>query len=320
MGDISLTSAYTMVELAKRTNNKVFLDIAEVLDKKLAMIRDGVWVEANQLTGHVHAKRVLLPTGTWRAPNSGVAASISQVSQNVESIGLLEDRSEIDEYLVEISPDPRTARYQEDIAHVEGLAQTFSTAIWYGNLTSPDPLKPTGFTTRYNTLGTNVLSCGASGGASLWIIEWGVGKVHFIYPRGQANTFVKMIDLGKQLMEDGITSGNKLVKYVTQYKINGGIVINDERCIARLCNIGTGTANLVDEDLLIQLLNNMPDEGESAVIYCNPTVKTQFDIKAKNKPGLFQWSQDPFGKPVLSFRGVPVRVDQMLTTSESTVS
>ncbi|MCE5226765.1 MAG: hypothetical protein LLG05_13035, partial [Porphyromonadaceae bacterium] len=41
-------SQYTLVELAKRTNNGNLLEIAEVLSITKEMFQDAVWIEANQ--------------------------------------------------------------------------------------------------------------------------------------------------------------------------------------------------------------------------------------------------------------------------------
>jgi hypothetical protein len=321
---MALKDQLTLVELAKRTNNKQMLDIAEVLDKKVPMLRDAVWLEANQLTGHVINRRTYLPTGTFRGVNEGVPKSASQTKQITEPIGRLEDRSEVDEYLIDLAPNPKEFRYDEDIAHVEGLAQTMGDAILYAALAT-DPLKFDGIQTRYDALSlANVWDNGdASSGAvtSAYLIQWGKRKAHFVYPRNLMNEFIRMVDKGQQLVEDGITAGNKFWAYVTQFVFNMGISVWDDRCIQRIANIGPGTANNFDIDLGIKALNEMPDEGDGAVLYVNTTVKSQIEIAAKNAADpILRWTKVDGVGDVLMFKNAPVRVHEKIKNTESVVS
>ena len=310
----------TLVDLAKRTNNKDMLPIAEVLEKKMPMLKDGPWVEANQLTGHVHARRVYLPTGEFRSVNQGVAKSITQVGQFTEHIGLLEDRSEVDEFLIDLAPAPKQFRYDEDIGHVEGLGQTMADTLLYASLAAT-PLRFDGIATRYGLLANaNVWGNGDATGASVtsaYIIQWGNTKVHFIYPRNKRETFVQMIDKGLLLVEDGITTGDKFWAWVTQFKMNMGLVINDLRCIQRIANIGTTTANHFDPDLGIKAINNMVDGGEGAIMYVNATVLSQLEITAKNAPGIVRWIKTEKDGDVLMFKNVPVKLFEKIKDTET---
>jgi len=310
----------TLVDLAKRTNNKDMLPIVEVLVKKMPMLKDGPWVEANQLTGHVHARRVYISTGEFRAVNQGVAKSITQVGQFTEHIGMLEDRSEIDEALVDLAPAPKQFRYDEDIGHVEGLGQTMANSLLYASLAAT-PLQFDGIATRYDTLANvNVWGNGdasANSVTSAYIVQWGNRKVHFIYPRNMMDTFVKMIDKGLLLVEDGITAGDKFWAWVTQFKMNMGLVINDLRCIQRIANIGTAAANHFDPDLGIKAINNMVDGGEGAIMYVNATVLSQLEITAKNAPGIVRWIKTEKDGDVLMFKNAPVKLFEKIKDTEA---
>ena len=321
---MALADQLTLVELAKRTNNKQMLDIAEVIDKKVPMLRDAPWLEANQLTGHVINRRTYLPTGIFRGVNQGVPKSASQTKQVTEPIGLLEDRSEVDEYLIDLAPEPKEFRYEEDIAHVEGLAQTMGDAILYAAL-STDPLKFDGLSTRYNALTlANVWDNGdatADEVTSAYFVQWGKRKVHFVYPRNLMNQFIKMVDLGKQLVEDGITAGNKFVALVTQFKFNMGLALWDEHCFQRIANIGTGVSKPFDIDLGIQALNEMPDEGNGSVLYVNTTVKSQLEIAAKNgADAILRWVKVDGVGDVLYFKNAPIRVHEKIKNTEAVVT
>ena len=322
--EVDVSAQLTLVELAKRTNNKQTLDIATVLSKMHPVIGDMVWVEANQLTGHVHTREAALPAGTWRDVNEGVSPSAAQTEQVTEQIGYLEDRSEIDELLVQLAPDPRAFRYNEDLRHLEGIGQTIETAFWYGDRAAY-PKRINGICTRYNTLSPtpdNVQDAGSAATCtSVYIIKWGVNEVFMIYPRNSKTLGIEKNDKGLELITT--TAPARLYMWVTQFKFNLGICVRDHRCVQRLANINGAsgaTANVVDEDKLIEMYYNIPGGHEGCVMYCNKAVATQLAIKAKNKPNVFWPTTDAFGNPVIKFWDIPIHVSEMITSSETAVA
>ncbi|MFO7865961.1 MAG: hypothetical protein R6V02_03995, partial [Candidatus Aminicenantes bacterium] len=115
-----LATTHTLVELAKRTNNKEVLDIAYYMQRN-PLLQDALWQEANGIDSHVHTKASAIPTASIRRANKGVDPSVAQTEQVQEPIIDIEDRSEIDELLVNRAPNPRKYRYNEDILHLEGM-------------------------------------------------------------------------------------------------------------------------------------------------------------------------------------------------------
>lgn len=325
MADVSLQTYHTFVELAKRTNNKELLDIAEVLDEENEIIADAIWHEANLLAGHKHTRRAYVGTSSddaFRDINDGVSPSVMQTEQYVEPIGLMEDRSEIDEALVDLAPNPQQYRYEEDIAHIEGMAQKFAYNVFNGD-SSSNTKCPDGLITRYNTLSLgNVWDCGGSGGdtTSVFLIQWGPKGVFFVYPRNSPNMGVEMNDLGKQLITT--TAPARYLAYMTQFKMNFGIVIRDDNAVQRITNIEDGgAANLFDENQAIRALNHMPRKGKGAIMYVNETVLSQIEIMAKDKPNVFYTSEDAFGKPVTYFnRRIPIHLCDQIGITETAVA
>jgi hypothetical protein len=317
-----LTTRLTLVELAKRTNNKQLLEIAEVLSETLPVVENAPWYEANQKVSHLHNRRAAIPEGTWRAVNEGIGSTSSQTEQYVEPIGLLEARSEIDEYEVSIAPNPKQFMNQENLAFIEGMSQQIEDAFFYGSRAST-PNGIDGLVTRYSDLSLeNVYDCGDSTGSSVtsaYIVQWGPKGVYLVYPRGSKTAGVQAKYLGKMLVTDGGGS-NQFLAHVTQFKFNLGIVIRDNRSVQRIANIGTTTANHFDEDLAIKALNRMPRKAKGAVIYVGPTVKDQLDIYAKDKTNVHYTIENVFGKEVTFFRGVPVKKCDAIKDTESVVT
>jgi len=311
----------TLVEIAKRTHNGMAIDIAEQLNKDNAVLDDAVYVQANGISNHITTKRLSLPTGSWRQINAGVARESSRTQQVVETIGRLEAYSQIDSALVDLAPDKKKFRWSEDISFLEGMSQTLATAIFYGsNVGAPEQFN--GFATRYaSTSDDNVWSLSGTGSdlASVWIVQWGSDKVHMVYPANDSAA-------GLQAKDDGLLttyddSNNPYKVYQTHFRLYAGMVVRDDRCIQRLCNIETaGSSNILDEDYLIKALRQMPQGGSGAVIYMNKTIMTQLDIIAKDKSNVSYTPDGPFGRPQISFRGYPIKLVDALLDTESAVS
>lgn len=316
-------SQYTLVELAKRTNNGNLLEIAEVLSITKEMFQDAVWIEANQTASHVGTKRTNLPSGTHRQANQGVASEASSTKQVAEPICRLEAHSRVDEAILDLAPDKAKARSQEDLAFVEGLGQTIETNMIYGDIdTNPEQID--GLATRYDaTADANVIGASGTGNdtTSLWIIEWGPMKVHMIYPKG-SQAGLQTEDMGKQLVTND--SGSTyfwawFTKFVAWY----GLYVHDDRCVQRIANIETsGSTNTLDDNDIIEALNLLPQAGGggSTAIYVNRTLKTQLEILAKDKTNVNYTSDNAFGVPVTRFRGIPVRLCESIVNTESAIT
>jgi hypothetical protein len=323
MGTVVVGAQFTMLELAKRTNNKDVLDIANVLAEKNEVLQDAAWVEANQKTTHVGTKVVSLPSGTWRGANQGVGSSTATTRQHSEPIGRLEDFSDIDEMILDLEgSNGKAVRGKEDELHLEGLGQTLSETINRGDK-SDDPNSFNGLSQRYDSLSdANVLGAGGDGSdlTSLWIIEWGPKACHLIYPRG-SNIGISAEDKGKVRITP--TSSTAYYAYESQFVVQAGMFVVDDRCVQRIANIETsGSENILDDDQIIEALNYMPTAGGSGntVIYINRVLKTQFDILAKDKANVNYTSDNAFGMPVTRFRGVPVRMWESILNTEDALT
>jgi len=347
MATHALRDQLTLVELAKRTLSGQHLTIAEVLAETNEVLTDAVWVESNQPTSHVTSKRVSLPTGTWRKINGGVYREASTTKQIVETIGLCETYSVVDKFLVDIAANPREFRSSEDLAFVEGLSQTLANALFTDNAgtvpgdMSANPERFNGFPIRYDDVSDcdNVRTPATTGDSanvctSVWIIQWSPSMVHMIYPRG-SKMGIEVRDLGEQTIQSGLmTTGTDISTvsssgtiseyqaYRTHFKLACGLVVRDDRCVQRYCNIEDVTtgAGLFDEDDLIKMANALPYQGKNAVMYANQTMKNKLDIAAKDSGNLATAViEDVFGRPITTFRGIPVRRVDAITMLESIV-
>lgn len=335
MSEINLGGVYTLAELAKMIapGDDSFLFCANTLARKNPIVDEVIIVEANQLLTHVGNRQLTLPTITFRAINQGVAPTAHREEQITEPMALMEAMSQVDVEATKLGPgSPEQVRQRIDKAHVEAMAQKLATTLFYGNV-ADDPLSFNGLATRFNSTTKypngdsswyyNVVSGGGSGSdtTSIWVVEWGLDKAHLLYPKGtKAGIEIKF--LGEQLVTDS-GGTNKFLAYVTDFKWRCGIFVNDERCIQRIANIeASGTENTFSDDQLITMINRLPSMGEDSMtrIYVNRTIRTQMDIMVKDKTNVnYTVDKDPFGKPLLYFRGIPVKVCDAIVDTETAI-
>ena len=137
MAEVNVNAKLSWIETAKRIapGDKNLMEITEVMTEQLPMLQDIPWYKCNQLLSDKVNRRTSLPTGTWRKAYQGVASKASSTQTVTQPVALLEARSEIDEDIVDNSPDPKGTRRQEDVAFTEGLAQQLGDAIIEGTLT-----------------------------------------------------------------------------------------------------------------------------------------------------------------------------------------
>ena len=319
MATVTVNSQLTLVELAKRTLNNQIVDIAEVLSKVIQVLEDAVWVECNKQENHTFTQRLLLPTGSWRSLNAGVAGEASVTKQVTEGTGMLETYSTIDAELVRLAGNSKKFRMSEDIAFVEGLMQTFGTALGYGN-TGVNPEQIDGWAVRYATLGTMIKGASGTGSdtGSVWAVQWGENKCHMLYPQG-SKIGMDLRDLGEQTVTD--SDSNPYQAYRSYFQFHPGFAVHDNRCIGRVANIETaGAANLFDPDKLIAIMNEMVERAAGAVLYCNSTLMTQMDIQAMDKANVYYSVADLFGVPTTHFRRLPIKQFDSLTITESAIT
>lgn len=338
------TTVLTYADWAKRVDNDYRIaTIVELLSQTNEIMLDMLVLEGNLPTGHKTTVRTGLPTATWRLLNYGVPNGKSTTAQIVDTCGLLETFNNIDEEIAELNGNTQAFRMSETMAFLEGMNQQMASTLMYGN-TAVNPERFMGFAPRYNTVSTasaqtawNVIDAGGTGSdnASIWIVTWGPNTVHGIFPKGSRAGLEHNPLPGKWPVLDA--NGNQYMAYKEQYKWKLGLTVRDWRYVVRICNIDVSdlstvnAANLINA--LIRGLRRLPTAPITAspvqtsdtpsiqgvmgrtAIYCNRTISTFLDLQATNKTNVLLQLQQFDGRPVTTFRSIPVRtVDALLNT------
>lgn len=343
------TQYLTLGDWAKRQEDNKIPVIVDLLGQSNQWLEDMLWTEGNLPTGHKTTVRTGLPEGTWRMLYQGVAPTKSTTAQVVEGIGNLEAYSQVDKDLADLNGNTAQFRMSETAAFMEGLSQQFSSALSYSN-SLETPAQFMGFAARYNTLNTasavsaNVIDAGGTGSTntSIWFVGWGPNKVFGIFPRGKISG-LQHRDLGEWTQTNN--DGSMYQVYRDHFKWECGLAIADWRYAVRIANIDvdaldtTASANMVK--LLIAAANKFPTvpsnlgavqtatQASEALapprfaIYCNRTIRTALEQQIVDKPGssnstIYLTPETWDGKPVVTFRGVPIRtVDSLLNTEDA---
>jgi hypothetical protein len=342
------TTALTYADWAKRQDDdgKTAV-IVDLLSQANEILEDMLVVEGNLPTGHKTTVRTGLPQGTWRQLNFGVQNTKSTTAQIVDTCGNLEAYSVIDKDIADLNGNTARFRLTEDSAFFEGMGQQMAAAFMYSNALST-PAQIMGLAPRYNTVSlanaqtaANVIDMGGTGSTntSLWFVSWGENTIHAIFPKGK-KAGLQHIDMGEWPVLDG--SGGTYQAYRSHFKWETGLTVRDWRYAVRLANIdvtqltGGSAPNLING--LIRGVNRLPTQpvgagpvqsattpsgvvgGGRTAIYCNRIVRTWLDIQATNKVNVLLKMEEWHGKPVLTFRGIPIRtVDQILSNEARVV-
>lgn len=341
----------TLVDVASRRDAEGNIPvIAEMLSQCNDFNDDLPWVEANEMGGHEFVFRTSIPGGAWRQYNTGVPYSKSTTAKSRVGLAMLEDYSQVDRALARHSGDPERFRETEDVAFLEGMSQTIVQTFFYGN-TVVNPAAFMGLAPFYNTINTataqnanNVLNGGGTGtsNSSLWLICWGPDTIFALFPRG-SKAGLQMEDKG-DVVPGFDAVGNRFEAYTSWFSQEAGLCPKDWRYAARYANLDVTAAGLagpsapdlfanMSEMLLLMpkltaatsgiTKSDAPEDnatGIRPVFYCNRTIRHYMDIQAIRDRNVLLSMDDYAGKPVMGYRGIPVKTVDQIQNTEATVN
>jgi hypothetical protein len=341
------STALTYADWAKRLDDGYHVaTIIELLSQTNEILDDMLVVEGNLPTGHKTTVRTGLPQATWRLLNTGVPNAKSMTAQIVDTCGNLETYAVIDKDVADLNGNTADFRLSEVKAFLEGMSQQVAATLIYGNQFI-NPERFTGFSPRYSTVNSansqtaaNVLDSGgtASTNSSIWIVVWGPDTTHATFPKGKI-TGLQHRDMGEWPVQD--LAGNTYQAYRDHFKWEIGLVGRDWRYVVRLSNIdvtqltGVNAANLIN--LLVRGLYRLPTAPAGAttiqtsdtpeiranmgrtVMYANRVLRTYLDLQAMNKTNVLLRIEEFDGKPITTFRGIPLRTCDAILNNEARV-
>jgi len=321
----------TLADLYKRQDDKKQIArIIELLAQTNPILDDMIAVECNDGTTHLTTMRTGIPEGTFRRLYQAVQPTKSTTKQVRDATGMIENWSEIDAKLVELSGNPGALRLSEATAFLEGLNQTAAQRIFYGN-TVTDPEEFLGLAPRFSSKaaenGGQIVDAGGTGSdnTSIWFVVWGENTVHGLYPRG-SRAGIQRDDKGKQTKE---TADGVYDVYREKFSWDLGLSVRDWRYVSRIANIDVsemqaGNVKLYDfmRKAYYKLRQRVVTGGRAA-IYANRDVLETLDALATNAGATDSFVRlrpmEIEGKEVLTYRGIPIRETDALLNTEARV-
>lgn len=311
------------------------------------------WTPCNANLSYKGARDATEPTPTDISYDMGVAGSYGTSEPYEEPTTMIAGKIEIDENKLEDRGSGKVAFLNDEMRrHFGGLRKGFGDRAFYGDR-GTYPLRLRGFCYRsaYNAVSSSYVYDNSGGSASatanktsVWVIRTGPTHFQMSYPQhddggdtmpvgdarmsGNAMGF-KRKDFGSQLISDGT---NSYPGYVIWYQWRFGMVVHDPRAVARICNISTSNIDSVDDfafnhlyliDVLGDFLEYFGDL-QNTVIVVPTIVHTQIAKEIDSKANVYGTIDDPFGRPISTFKydgvAVPICTCNSIVKTESKVS
>ena len=319
--------------------------VIEMLMEANPVMDDAVAVECNNGTSHIHTVRTGLPSVAWGKLYQGIAQSKSTKAQVQDTTGFVEALSTVDKRLLDLSTNANALRLSEAKAFLEAMEQEVTSTFFYGN-TASAPNEFMGLSPRFNDLsapnGGQIIDCGGVGSdnTSLWIVGWGVGRCHLLYPKG-TKAGVQREDKGEQRVLDASNNPYYVLEEMFSHHI--GVAVADWRYVVRLANIDV--SNLRADPTNIDGSNNslyhflrkgyyamhgrrpsnlQTGNAGRTVIYGNKDILEALDALQSNTGANDTFARlrpaEVEGKEVMAYRGMPLRETDALLNTEAQVT
>lgn len=314
--------------------------IIEAAAKANGIIGDATYVECNDGSRHKHVIRTGIPEPAFRRFNAGVQPSKSETVPVVDTTGMIEDYSEVDKSLADLSGNAAAFRASEVIAKMQGFNNFVAHNMIYGD-TAATPEGFMGLAPRFNdpavASGRQLINGGGSGSdnTSIWFVTWGGKGCNLIYPKGSVVGYQHR-DLGETTKE--MASNNLMQIYRDHMKWDIGMTLGDWRSCARVCNIDVSNltadaatgADLLDlmidaEEVLdtsATMAVNMDGELVSGktCIYVGRTIAKFLRKQALNKSNVELRVEEVAGKRVTMWGEYEVKRIDAITETEAAIS
>jgi len=325
MAELGFDSRYHLSGLSKLTKNNQVLNFAKVLSQRKPILDDMPILPSNEILGYTGMRETSIPTPQIIKVGDGWDASVVQWAGYSEVISMFKDRCQIPKDALRIQPQKATMRLRILNRHIEGFGQGVCNHLFNGSsITTPE--KFDGLDVRYTTPDADDVNDPDSGDmgvydmegtgddtTSIWMIQWSPEKVFGISPMNDPHKGIRVEDKGEQWVTSTSGAGEggndkKRWDYVTELAWDIGLVVHDMRSVKRIRNIESAISNR-SVDLVNKIIEARNDfEGEETVwMYVNGRIFTHLDILTMDKTNVKYSSDNPYGKPLLMFRDMPIR-------------
>lgn len=251
------------------------------------------------------------PAGQLRGFNEGVDSEKTGAKITEDATCMVSTYSVIDAEILKQNNFSAAFCAQNDAAFQRGLAHAMAERVFQGSR-ALDPRGIDGLQARYNKVGNGVIDAAGTAANTLsdiWVINWGLDKVHGIFPEGGA-AGLQVFDRGEQDVYDA--SSRRYRGFITDYMWNFGIAVEDPMQVVRIANVDNtalesnpSAVNLYQ--LLIKAIESLPqDPGAQCAIYMNNTCRTALRLQILAMNNVDLQYETVAERKVQVFSGIPV--------------
>lgn len=331
-----------LIELHKRKDpDGNIAQVVEALHTINPVMKDANVINCNNGTTHRTTIRTGIGSATWGELYKGIPFSKSQTAQVEDVTGFIERLSNVDQRLLDISPDAAAVRLSEAQPALESISQEFEQSVFYSNVhTNGNQLH--GLAPRYNAVSgvaaaSQVIDGGGTGSdnTSIWFVGWGDQQCSILTPESMG-AGIKREDMGLQRVLDD--DGNPYFAKEEKFCQYGGLTVKDYRFVSRICNVDISDVRAGTVDLYGLMRkayyanqarrNPKVDNGGMVAagrmsIYCNSDILEALDAlgtNAGNSDNFVRLGKGELdGAEVDTYRGFPVRETDALLNTEARV-
>lgn len=327
---------FTFLDVLKRLDvSEEALLLGNALAQTNEILDDLLIVQANEYMVNRVGKYTSLGQASRRRANQGFNPSKAGVEDQVDAASIWADRIAIDEFVLARTPDRSGMIEQELMAKRDNLNIQMAYDLFYGNpaLTLDSML---GIAPRLNStqIPTVISAGGATACTSMYLLTHEKDTFMAWYPATHPGG-IKYINRGpNQPITD--SAGKTFYGEVHDLEWALGISLKNERRCARVANIATGslsnlgavvsggTANGPDLiDLAIRAMSACQNvRNLNKDWYVNRTVLSFIarQFKAQANHWITRQEIEGEGDPIFRILGVPVKLVEQITNSETVVS
>jgi hypothetical protein len=331
MAQLGFDTRYHLSALSKLSKNGQIIRFGKVLTEKKPMMEDMPFVPSNEILSFSGVRETSIPTPQIIKVGDGWDASVVQWAAFSEVISMFKDRSVIPKDTLRIQPKKVTKRLTILDRHIEGFGQGVCNHIIHGSSVAT-PEKFDGFGVRYTTpdatdptnptngsLGVYDMAGTGSDTTSIWMIQWSPEKVFGTYPVNDPHKGIQVDDMG--LVYVTAENSKKRWDYITELAWDLGLVVEDQRAVKRIRNIES-SLSAISTDLIKKIIEARNDfMGEETVwMYVNSRIFTHLDWLTVDKTNVKYSSENPYGKPMMMFRDMPIRKCPSILNDETAVA
>lgn len=334
--ELGLDTRYNLIDMLKLVKDNRFISFAEVLTEKNPLLFDFPTLPANGILSHEGSREVSLPTPQIIKVGAGHDSSTVRWDNYKEEISIFVDRVVIPKHTADLQPDFAAFRAKAEDRHAEGFGQGVCNHVIYGTSVA-SPEKFDGLDVRYSvpdsTDPTNpssssadfaVFDAGGSGSdtMSMWLIQPGLDKIHFITPINDPNMGLQMDASNGLVYATDAISGKERQEYRTELEWKIGLNIVDIRSCARIRNIESAVSNL--DASVLQLVFQAEEEtfkgSEQIFLYCPKRMMTFFHIMAEAKMNVIYDRNNIYDIPLYRIGKILIRPMDALLITETSVA